>query len=260
MLSAERRRAIAEIIHRKGKATVEELSAHFGVSLSTIRRDLATLAQQGLVVRAYGGALAAQRRPGEVVSAIEEQEPPAKTALPHEARRIARAAVALIAEGETIFLGPGDLTLALAHHLTSRSDLTVITNALDIACHLRQEGASPTLIVTGGQLNRPENALVGHLAHQALEELRADRAFLAGYGISPVAGLTGDQVSALAMDRALLGVADEVVLLSDHRSFGQALAVRIAPLERVDIVVTDRDTDPAIVWDLTEAGVKVILA
>lgn len=246
MLSAERRQAIAQLIREQGAVQVAALSARFGVSASTIRRDLEELEQQGLARRTYGGAVAVE---GQDIGPIQATD--------DEKDRIGQAAATLVSAGETVFLGPGTTTLAVARHLTDHPNLTVITNALDIASFLTRH-STVGVIVTGGQVQRPDFTLIGHISEQTLRELRADKVIIGVGGINIPDGLTGESLPAVTAIRAVLETAPQVIVVADHSKLGRVATALLAPVDRADVIVTGRDADPSIVWDLTELGIKVI--
>lgn len=244
MLSEERRQIIAQLIRQQGVVQVAALSTRFGVSASTIRRDLETLELEGLARRTYGGAVE-DRDDGPLPQADDEKD------------RIGQAAAALVNAGETVFLGPGTITMSVAHHLAGRSNLTVITNALDISGFLTRH-STVAVIVTGGQVQRPESALIGHLSEQTLRELRADKVIMGAGGVSIPDGLTGESLPAVTTMRAALEIAPQAIIVADHGKLGRVAAALLAPIDRADVIITGRDADPSVVWDLTELGIKVI--
>lgn len=222
------------------------LTAHFGVSAPTIRRDLGWLAAQGLARRVRGGALAVGERRAQT----------SPRAIP---ARIGRAAAGLVQDGETVFLGPGPLSLATARALAERERLTVVTNGLAVARQVAEQ-TSHTLILTGGQLEREGQGLIGHLARAALEGLRADHVFLELSGVSAVDGLTDDHLPQAELARLLLGLGGQVVVLVPPERVGRVAAVHIGPASEADVIVTGREADSAPLWDLAEVGVRVVLA
>lgn len=251
MLTAERRGAIAQLLQEQGVVRVADLSARFGVSPSTIRRDLQKLAQQGLIVRGYGGAT---RRDGREEGAELVGDP-----LADEKAHIGRAAANLLTSGETVFLGAGSTILAVAHALAGRADLTVITNGLSVAAYLAAH-SDVELVVVGGLVHRGGSAMTGHLTEQALEGLHADKVILSVQGISTPDGLTSDDLSQVRMAQMLLETAPEVIVVADHTKFGRACTAHIAPVDRADVIVTGREAPDATLWELAELGVKVVLA
>ncbi len=243
--TARRRAAILALLRERGFVRVADLEALFGVSAPTVRRDLAWLAQQGLARRVRGGAVAVGAETSVSLDPL--------------AARIGEVAAQMIQAGETVFLGPGHLTLALAHALANRDRLTVVTNGLAVAQAIAQQ-TPHTLILTGGQLNRVDGGLEGHLVRTALESLRADWVFLELSGIDALDGLTDDSLSRAELARLLLGLAAQRVVLVDPERVGRVAAAYIGPASEADVLVTAREADSAPLWDLAEIGVRVVLA
>jgi DeoR/GlpR family transcriptional regulator of sugar metabolism len=171
--------------------------------------------------------------------------------------RIGAAAAALISEGETVYLGGGSLALAVAHQLATRTGITVITNALDVASHLAHN-STLSVILTGGQLDRREGALVGHVAELALRELRADRALLEVAGISLPDGITGESLSSAQFTRTVIERMPETVVIADESKWGRVGPAFLAPLEAIDRIVTSQHAPPAMIWDLSQLGIQTL--
>jgi len=224
---------------------VAELAARFGVSAPTIRRDLGWLVEQGLARRVRGGALAVGERTTGPSDTIYS--------------RIGRAAGELVQDRETVFLGPGRLTLETARALAGKKRLTVVTNSLEVAVEVARR-TSHTLILTGGQLERDNQGLGGHLARAALQSLRADRVMLELSGVSAVEGLTDDNLSQAELTQVLLNMGAQVAALVAPERVGRVAAAYIAPATEADVVITAREADSPPLWDLTESGVRVLLA
>jgi len=226
---------------------VADLAGRFGVTPPTIRRDLGWLEEEGLAQRVRGGAIA---------TGSDGQAPdPTHTV----AGRIGQAAARRIRDGETLFLGPGRLTLEVAQALGGNERLAVVTNSLKVAQHIA-ERTSHTLILIGGQLDRANQGLGGRLARRALEDLRADRIFLELSGISAVEGLTNDDLAQAELTQLLLQLGPEATILSAPERIGRVAAAYIAPAVEADAVVTGREADSAPLWDLAELGIEVVLA
>ena len=258
-LTAERRGAIADLVVRQGSARVSDLAERFEVSAATVRRDLEELEDRGAVKRVYGGAMAVTG--GKDTPATAEQRAAGgTTADPSaEAVRIGRVAAGMVEEGETVFLGPGALSLEVARGLEGHRRVTVVTNGLEIA-HWVAAHTEHRLIVTGGQLERRDRALVGQLARQALSSLRADRVILELGGVSPVDGLTQDGLPQAEIAQILMDAGAEIVVLVPPERVGRVAAARVAPVTSADVVVTGREAPSAYLWDLSEGGVEIVLA
>ncbi len=248
MLTAERRQRIAELIQQQAIVHVKDLCTRYGASESTIRRDLAYLEQQGVLERSYGGATVVERQTAP--------SPPAEKVSLQELR-IGAAAADHIGSGETVFLGPGRVPLAVAQHIAARPDVTVVTNALGVAARLAARAEQP-VIVTGGQIDHRSNALLGHLAEMTLRELRADRAVIGVHGIQLPDGFTADSLAGAQFLRTVIELMPRVTVVATAEQWARVGPAFIAPLEAVDTIVTSLDAPPAMVWDLTQLGIDII--
>jgi DeoR/GlpR family transcriptional regulator of sugar metabolism len=254
LLTAERRRTIADRIRRQSSVRLKELSELFRVSDSTIRRDLEHLERQGLLKRTYGGAVLVKGQADTDGTARGSATSPSNQAI-----QIGAAAAALVAQGETVYLGAGALALTVAHQLADRTEITVITNSLDIAAYLARQ-STLSVILTGGQLERQAGALVGHVAELALQELRADRAILDVAGISVPDGITGESLSTAQFTRTVIDRMPEVIVIADQHKWGRVGPAYLAPLESIDRIVTSQHAPPAMIWDLSQLGIQIIQA
>jgi DeoR/GlpR family transcriptional regulator of sugar metabolism len=210
---------------RNGAGGIAELAEEFGVSPSTIRRDLATLAGAGHVVRTYGGAL--ERSPAEK----EGQYTAAKDA-------IAREAASLIQDGEVVLLDAGTTTGRLARQLAHREGLTVITNGVTAIRELAGF-AGIELIVLGGRVRHPNEAILGESVLAQLRHFSPDRVFLGADGVVAGRGLCCPSPEQSVVKHEMLHAGAEAYVLADHSKLGQAPFPYWAPLDREFVLVTD---------------------
>ncbi|MCB0061797.1 MAG: DeoR/GlpR transcriptional regulator, partial [Caldilineaceae bacterium] len=189
MYSAERRQAILSLITQHERVSVDELADHFGVSHSSIRRDLSQLHEEGLLMRTYGGAIAVSPI-GSNGLTTETPFSERKVANFAEKDRIGKEAAGLVCEGETIFVDGGTTTECMVPYLLDKR-ITVITYGLNIMHRL---SASPTVtvIAVGGAINTYSQTFVGSFALNNLQSynIHFDRTFLAASGVSVKAGVT----------------------------------------------------------------------
>jgi DeoR family transcriptional regulator of aga operon len=254
LLVEERRRRILEILDRQERVTVEELVRRFGVSAVTIRSDLDSLAEDGALVRSHGGALRPADAPEDVPIAVKQTRRHA------EKVRIARAAVRMIGDGETVILDSGSTTLEIARQLRTLEveSLSVITNALNIAMEIAAL-SRVRLIMTGGILRQMSYSLAGPPAELVLDRLRADRLFLGVDGFDPDIGLMTPDVFEARLNAHMIDVAREVVVVADSTKFMRRSLSVIADLEKVHKLITDTGVLPDQVEELKARGVEVIL-
>ena len=253
MLKEERQQLILNALRESRQVTVVELSRRFDVSEVTIRRDLRELDAQGELRRAHGGAVVATPAPPEppVVQRMVQAE--------NCKECIGRSAADLVADGESVFIGSGSTTAYVARHLVDRRNLTVVTNALNVATALSTaEGV--TVVVTGGMMRASELSLVGHITEQSLREVRVDKVIMGMQAISLDAGLTNDYLPEVMTDRTIIEMAPELIVVADHTKFGKVASAYIAPVERVTTLVTNPETSPEIISRLEGMGVQVIVA
>ncbi len=250
MLNEERRRAILDIINREGRVVVKELARRFSTSHVTIRNDLEALHDQGLVQRTHGGALPLQ------IGALLDPSLREKEKLhPIEKQRIAEASTALIKEGESVVLDSGTTATAVARALRRNRNLTVITNAVNIAAELA--GTMIEVILTGGNLRENSFSLVGPLAEETLHRLSADMMFLGVDGFDVRYGLTTPNLLEARVNRVMMGIARRVIVICDSSKFGRRSLSLIAPPSAVHHVITDSGVPKADLRILKESGIEV---
>ena len=253
LIKEERVQRILQVIQKDGHATAGVLARDFGVSEITIRRDLSELAERGFVRRAHGGAISSAAAPiGPPIIQRLALEKDCKEA-------IAKAAAGLVKDGESIFIGSGSTASYIARHLANHKQLTVVTNALNISTDLAT-ATNITVVVLGGMMRHQELSLIGHIAEQSLREVTLDKVIIGIPAIDLKAGLTNDYLPEVVTDRTILNRAREVILVADHTKCGIVASAFVAPLNRVNIFITDSLTSPQFLEGVRELGVKVIVA
>ncbi|GAB4490888.1 MAG: DeoR/GlpR family DNA-binding transcription regulator [Anaerolineales bacterium] len=249
----ERQTSILSLLARQGRLSVAEIVEQFKVSEATARRDLEALTERGKIQRVHGGALPVKQAQPEAPLLQREQEQF------FEKQRIGQAAAALVEDGETVFLASGTTTLEVARHLRARQNLTVITNSLPVMNTLANLPGIK-LIGIGGLLRQSELSFVGHIAEQAIAELRADKIILGVHAFSLEHGLTSDYLPETLTDRAILKIGRQVILVADHTKFGRVAPAYLAPLESIHTLVTDSAAPPDFLDALRERGLRVVTA
>jgi DeoR/GlpR family transcriptional regulator of sugar metabolism len=247
--SVERQEQMLQFIQARKRTTVDELMAHFGVSPATVRRDLDALEKQGKVRRFRGGAMLGQAPPE--LPALQRAEEQAG-----EKARIGKAAAQLVADGDTIFLGSGTTVLEVAKNLHGRKNLTIITNSLMVVNELAYDEAIDTVLI-GGMLRHSELSMIGHIAEQALQEVRANKVFMGIRAIDLKNGLTNDYLPETLTDRAILNIGAQTIILADHTKCGVISTAYLAPLSAIDVLITDDKTDKHFIKDLKTLDIEV---
>jgi DeoR/GlpR family transcriptional regulator of sugar metabolism len=253
VFGAERRMRILELLRANGTLSLRQLAEAVQSSEVTVRRDVRALEADGLLDRHHGGA----SLPGEL-----SREPTylqkAQVAKDEKAA-IADLAAALVEDGDAIAIGPGSTTHALAQRLTGHTELAVVTNSLLVAQAL---AGCPRIevVVTGGTLRGPVQALVGSAAERSLAGLRMRRAFISGNGLTAERGLSTPNMQVAGTDKALAGAAEEVVVLADHTKIGVNTMVQTVPAEQIDHLVTGDAAPQEELHELTARGVRIHIA
>lgn len=253
-----RRGQIVRELRRKGNVLVDDLAAQFGISGSTIRRDLADLENDGMLRRTHGGAVPIEQflyEPFRHLSSFQEQEQHHS----YEKGQIGIAAAELVADGETIAIGAGTTTTQVARNLRHRKGITIVTNAVNIAMEL-SHSKDLKVFLTGGTLSVEWFALVGPTAIAAAGELFVDKAFIGVDGVHPVHGLTTNYPDQAAIHHAFMKQARQKIAVADHTKIGVIGTALIAPADQIDLFITDRKADEKQLAAFTKRGIRVCRA
>lgn len=249
-----RQSKILSMLDDQGMVSVVELGALFDVSEMTIRRDLLELEQAGLVRRVHGGATRSIGRAYEPPFRMRQSTAEASK------RAIARAASALIGEGDAIGLDVGSTVLEMVPEFVDVDNLTVVTASLRVANRVAELHAlerSVRLILTGGIARADELSLVGQKAVDFYRSIRLDKAFISIGGISVESGATEFNVDDADVKRAMINSAREVILLADASKFAQTGFAHVMDLDRVSRIITDSGANPEAVAAIRALGVLV---
>lgn len=252
MSARGRRREIVELAHTTGLASVEELSQRFEVTASTIRRDLARLTSEGKIARTYGGAMALSGRVGE--SSFRQRNQEAAEAK----RAMARLAVGMVDDGDTVLLDAGSSVAALAVELRDRVTVSVATSSLVVVEELA-DANDIHVECLGGTLRHQSQGFVGPLAEAALERMTADKVFLGADGVAPSAICEADQRQT-RLKEMMCARAHQIVVLADATKLGHAPFHAWALLPEGWTLVTDESATEEQLRPFREAGVDVRIA
>lgn len=251
MRRAERLGAILDELSEGGAVDVAALSRRLDASAATIRRDLVLLDTQRLLTRTHGGAVA---------HGVAYELPLRYKAGRHqdEKRRIAVQAASRVSEGMAIGLTGGTTTTEVSRAIVDVDRLTVVTNALNIASELAIR-RNLKLVVTGGWARSESYELVGPLAEATLAGLQLDLACVGVDGISTRTGLTTHHEAEAHTNLTLMEHARRVIVVADGSKVGKAAFARIASVDRVSELITDRSADPVALEEIRDAGVDVTI-
>lgn len=253
MYAEERQAEIVGQARREGRVDVATLAARFDVTPETIRRDLTACERRGVLRRVHGGAIPVERLGFEPRVATRDR------VMTAEKERIAKAALDELPGEGAILLDAGTTTARLAELLPSDRELTVVTNALNIAVTLTPR-PNLTVLILGGRVRERSLAAVDTWAIEALTGTYVDVAFMGSNGLSVERGLTTPDPTEAAIKRAMIGAARRAVLLADHTKAGNDYLIRFGEVADLDVIVTDAGMPDLVVEELEAAGPRVVRA
>ncbi|MCR5789732.1 MAG: DeoR/GlpR family DNA-binding transcription regulator [Lachnospiraceae bacterium] len=233
MLAAERRGLIFEKIQEEKSVIVSELSRAFAVSEETIRRDLEKLAEEGHVVKSYGGAVLNEKSGIDLPFNVRQK------ANPKGKQMIAALVSQAVSDGEHIMLDASTTSVFIAKSIKQKENLTVITNSIENLLEL-SDAPSFHIISTGGTFHAGTMSLLGKRAAECIATYHVDKLFLSCKAIDPEKGVMDGSDEIAGIKQEMLRAAKKVYLAVDSSKFNKAALSLICPLTRIDAVITDR--------------------
>lgn len=252
-LPRRRRALLSSFINDHQQATVVELAEEFHVSADTVRRDLDWLAQHGEIARTYGGAV--------TLSGLASTDSAfsARTSVNVEAkRRIGAAAAERIADGETILINGGTTALAVAHALTARRGLTIVTNNVRLPAEVPPASVRDVYLL-GGSCRLSSHVTVGPVVFPGTEGISADTAIIGVGGVSAQAGLSTTNLGEAQMMAQMIEAASRTIIVADSSKFGRNAFAHIARLGAVSTLVTDQHPEAELTEALRAAHVEIVV-
>lgn len=249
----ERRRRILEMLHDSGRVRVAELSRLFAVSDVSIRHDLAEMEGQDLLSRVHGGAVSsydsyynmslAQR---SSINRLEKEE-------------IARQIAEMVHDNQSVMMNAGTTTLAVAHQLAQKHNITVVTNSVVLALEASKH-ANLHVILLGGEINFEYQFVYGNLTLTQLKDYYADTFILSADGIDAEGGITTYYDQEVEICREMMEHSKTVIAAMDYTKVGRMAFCKIATADHADVLVTNRTASTAAVGELQAKGVTVVTA
>lgn len=249
----ERRRKIVEYVNTKNRANVEELSRHFDVTTTTIRRDLIALEKESLVYRAHGGAV--KREPNSIwqMSSINSR----LSQHEEEKNRIAQYVAQIIHNGESIMIDGGSTTTKIAQELRGKKNLLIVTNALTIGEMLVEPGSNK-VILSGGELLKETNALVGNAAEHSLAAYRTDISITGVSGLIPAEGCFSAIPQEAEIKNIMMQNSRKRIIVTDSSKIGVHALFLFCAAAAIDMLVTDKNIKKNDLLILKKSGMEVV--
>ncbi|MCX2739789.1 transcriptional repressor AgaR [Pontibacter sp. M82] len=249
---AERHQQIINKLQKEGKVNVTDLCADLDVSSVTIRKDLKLLEDKGLLFRTHGGATL--HNPYTIDRSVNEKEKIQSS----EKMRIGSTAAKLLEPNDSVLIASGTTVLALAKSIQPKSNLTVMTSALNVALELIKH---PEIEVfqLGGLLRRSSSSVTGTYAESVLPDFSFSKLFLGVDGIDLEFGLTTTNVTEAHLNRQMIMASQKTIVLADSTKFGKRGFGRICGFDDIDQIITDRGVSDYVVRTLEGMGIKVTI-
>jgi len=252
LFQAERHQQIVSLAAVDGRVEVSDLASRFQVTTETIRRDLSELQDRRLLRRVHGGAVAWESSAFEPLVSVRNDQHDA------EKRRIAMRAVRELPDQGTMIIDSGSTLGRFAEAIPTDRKLRVVTNSLPTAQRLAAHDPIEVIVI-GGKVRKNTLAMVDSEAIAALDAISVDTLFISSDGLSPSEGLTTPYREEARLKRAMISSARRVVALIDHSKVGREHFVRFADWSDIDMLITNKDVNPAAVAEIEALGTTVVL-
>ncbi len=244
---SEREHSILNRLMVQGAVSVADLSSELAVSEVTIRSDLSSLEERGLLSRTHGGAL-----PSIHPHIFQRQNMNIE-----EKHRIAKAAAGLVEDGDAIMIEAGTTTSLLPRYLAGKRDILIITNSIPA---FESAKSNPALKITlvGGEFRDSTDSFVGRITLDTIRRFNVRCAFVGTDGFSLKSGITTHLIEGGDVISVMRERAENLVLLADSSKYGKTGVVTILPLSQINTLITDTGLPDAAKEELNQIPLHII--
>jgi len=252
VLKLQRIQKIEDYIREHGSVSLDELCRQFDVSKNTIRRDMNELEARNIVKKVYGGVV------------LNDEDAPIPLSQRQMTMKGAKAAIAakaaeFVKDGDIIILDAGSTVVQIVEHLKQKQRVTIISNSIPVInAALGYDNLH--VIVTGGDLLRSTNSLVGQEAIAMLKKLHANTVFLAATSVSLEKGITNSSLIETELKKVMMEISSQTILLVDHTKFDTVSLVTFSDLRDIDVVITDESPSPPYFEYCRQHGGTIVVA
>lgn len=251
MFIEERLNKILELVQSRRRITVTEASAYLQVSLDTARRDFSRLDEMGLVLRTHGGIMSKESvsfDPGMTDKGVQHGD---------EKEAIAKKAAGLIMESEIVIIDAGTTTERMVKYLPENKNITVLTDALNVAVESTRRKLNT--IILGGVIRNSTLCVTGPDAVEMARHYHADKLIMGLSALSTTKGLMGPNRIEAEIKKELIKAANQVIVVADHSKLQKTALYSFGTLDDIDILITDKNADPAVLKELEAHDIEVVL-
>ena len=250
MFLEERQQKILEMLNKKNKVTVKELTNNFSVYEVTIRKDLNELEKQKLLYRTHGGAIKNSNLV-DVPSIYKRKVTNQKIK-----ERIGEKAAEFIEENETIILDSGTTTFQIVNHLKKFTNLNVITNSLEI-CNALIKAAGIKIILGGEEVNKGNLSIIGSTAVKTINKYNANKLFLGVSALSLNNGYTTSEEKIANIKKCMINLANKIIVVSDSSKFDKVSFFTVCDYDEIDAIITDDKIENRYIKAFKEKNIDV---
>lgn len=259
MIPAERYKRIIDLVSERRFISLNEITELLNISKSTLRRDIKELEQMGHLIHTRGGVSLSEEDITRHSVSHEASVNVRRSECQEEKARIAKVAVKYIHPNDTIFLDSGTTTYELAKELSKYTQhLMVATNDLSSALEMSKND-NLELVVIGGKLRKQNDSMIGYFSDSIISQMHADTAFVSTDAVDGRKGMMAFSLDEVTGKKAMIGGAQEVILLCDHTKFSRIAFVTISDLDHIDRLITGKEVDPSALKPFYELGIDVDL-
>lgn len=252
MFPVERQQKIIELLMVKKVLKISELTEELKVSVDTLRRDLNLLTKQGKIEKIYGGVKLVETKFGEstiderLVSHLDEKE------------GIAQKCSELIYDGDCIFIDSGSTTYQIAKYIKNKKKLTVVTNSIPVVIELINSDVE--LIIIGGKVRHNEQSVVAYDYLFNFSELNIVKAFICASGITIEKGISDYNLEEAITRKKMIELSKEIYVAADSSKFGKDVTIGIAPLDKIDYMITDQNVNKNLIDAFKKTNTHLIIS
>ncbi|KQL51279.1 transcriptional regulator [Heyndrickxia shackletonii] len=252
MFPLERQKKIMDLLTIKKVLKITELTKELEVSVDTLRRDINQLTKEGKIKKIYGGIKLIESQFGE--STIDERM------ISHleEKNSIAQKCSEYINDGDCIYLDSGSTTFQIAKYIKNKKNLTVITNSIPIILELMNSDVE--LIIIGGKIRKNEQSVVTYEYLFNFNQLNIQKAFICASGITIEKGISDYNIEEAITRKKMIELSNEIYVASDSSKFGKNVTIGIAPLEKIDYIITDQNINQVLINQFKKSPTNLIIS
>ncbi|MGH4125814.1 MAG: DeoR/GlpR family DNA-binding transcription regulator [Clostridium sp.] len=252
MLPSERQNKFLELLSTKDVVTISEFMSEFGISIETVRRDLSILEKQNKIEKVYGGAKIKTATLGE--STMKKRM--SNKLLQKES--IGKKCSEFINDGDCIFIDSGSTTYHIAKNIMNKKKLTIITNSIPVLNQLLN--TEHEIIIIGGKVRHNERSIVSYDYIFNFSQLNIQKSFICAGGITIENGISDFNMQEAVIRKTIIERSREIFVLADSSKFGRDVTINIAPISKINYIITDSNLSKSTINNFNKFKSKIIIA